>query len=126
MPQKMSLKDAGKLCGVSAGAMRARAKKSPAQWPVERDNTGKLWLIVDPERVGELRLSKAGRAQPGALSMTGAMEAALTGQAAALAAATARAEAAERARDQAEGERDHWRQIALALAARPRRRWWPF
>ena len=125
MHQKMSLKDAGKLCGVSAGAMRARAKKNPAQWPVERDNLGKLWLIVDPERVAELRLSKPGRAQPERVSMTGAIQATLTGQAAALAAATARAEAAERARDQAEGERDHWREMALALA-KPRRRWWPF
>ena len=126
MHQKMSLKDAGKLCGVSAGAMRARAKKNPAQWPVERDNLGKLWLIVDPERVAELRLSKPGRAQPERVSMRGAIQATLTGQAAALAAMTARAEAAERARDQAEGERDRWREMALALAARPRRRWWPF
>ena len=106
--------------------MRARLRKDPQKWPVERDNAGKLWLLLDPERVAELRLSKPGRAQPATVSMTGEIQATLTGQAVALAAATARAEAAERARDKAEGERDHWREIAQALAARPRLRWWPF
>lgn len=42
-----------------------------------------------------------------------------------LATAIARAEAAERARDQAEAERDRWRNLAETLAARPRG-WWPF
>ena len=124
--QRLSLKAAGSLCGISAGAMRARLRKDPQKWPVERDNAGKLWLLLDPERVAELRLSKPGRAQPATVSMTGEIQATLTGQAVALAAATARAEAAERARDKAEGERDHWREIAQALAVRPRLRWWPF
>jgi hypothetical protein len=124
--ERWSLNDAGALFGVSGGAMRARIKKSPKEWPLERDNAGKLWLLLDPERVAQLRVSKPGRAKPNRVSMTPAIEATLTGQAVALAAATARAEAAERARDQAEGERDHWRKMALALAARPRWRWWPF
>ena len=42
-----------------------------------------------------------------------------------LATATARADAAERARDQAEADRDHWRDMAQKLADQPRR-WWPW
>lgn len=42
----------------------------------------------------------------------------------ALAAATERAAAAERARDQAEADRDQWRDMAQTLAAR--RRFWPW
>lgn len=41
----------------------------------------------------------------------------------ALAAETARANAAERARDQAEADRNQWRDIAQALAKRPGFRW---
>lgn len=41
-----------------------------------------------------------------------------------LASETARADAAERARDQAESDRDRWRQMAEKLAEKPRRRWW--
>ena len=40
-----------------------------------------------------------------------------------LAGETARADAAERARDQAELDRDRWREIAEKLASRPRRLW---
>ena len=126
MPQKLSLKDAGKLFGVSAGAMRARAKKSPAEYPVERDNAGKLWLVLDPERVAELRVSKPGAGTAEGLSMTRAIHTEKAAFDTALAVANARAEAAERARDQAEGERDRWRQMAEALAARRVPRWWPF
>lgn len=41
---------------------------------------------------------------------------------------TARADAAERARDQAEADRDAWKQQATALLSRPprTRRWWPW
>lgn len=41
-----------------------------------------------------------------------------------LAGETARADAAERARDQAELDRDRWREMAEKLAEKPRRRWW--
>jgi N6-adenosine-specific RNA methylase IME4 len=43
-----------------------------------------------------------------------------------LASETARADAAERARDQAEADRDAWKQQASALLSRPprARRWW--
>lgn len=43
-----------------------------------------------------------------------------------LALATARADAAERARDQAEADRDQWRQMAMKLSNRPRRSFWPW
>ena len=45
-----------------------------------------------------------------------------------LASETARADAAERARDQAEADRDAWKQQATALLSRPprTRRWWPW
>lgn len=42
---------------------------------------------------------------------------------AALAAEATRADAAERARDQAEADRDQWRDMAQALATRPRSIW---
>jgi hypothetical protein len=42
---------------------------------------------------------------------------------AALAAETARADAAERARDQAEADRNQWRDLAQTLAKRPTFRW---
>jgi excisionase family DNA binding protein len=41
-----------------------------------------------------------------------------------LASETARADAAERARDQAENDRDRWREMADKLAEKPRRSWW--
>lgn len=40
-----------------------------------------------------------------------------------LASERVRADAAERARDQAEAERDHWREMAQRLASRPRGLW---
>jgi hypothetical protein len=40
-----------------------------------------------------------------------------------LAGETARADAAERARDQAEADRDRWRDLAEKLAEKPRRLW---
>lgn len=126
MPQKLSLKDAGKLFGVSAGAIRARAKKNPADYPVQRDNSGKLWLVIDPQKVSELKVSKPVALQAQGVSMTAEIQSQKVAFDTALAVANARAEAAERARDQAEGERDHWRRMAEALAARPVRRWWPF
>lgn len=41
-----------------------------------------------------------------------------------LASETARADAAERARDQAENDRDRWREMAENLAEKPRKSWW--
>lgn len=127
MPQKLSLKDAGRLFGVSAGAMRARAKKSPALYPCERDNAGKLWLLLDPERVSELQVSKPVTVGGDGVSMTPAIQGqSASALQAALAAEKVRADAAERARDQAESDRDRWRAMAEMLAAKRPRRFWPF
>lgn len=127
MAEKMSLKDAGRLFGISAGAMRARAKKDPASYPVERDNAGKLWLRIDLAKVAQFDVSKPVSGSAGRVSMTPsrstpevvALQAALTVE-------TARADAAERARDEALSDRDHWRQMAQTLVARRSGRWWPF
>lgn len=127
MRQKFSLEAAGKLLGVSANAVRARAKKNPDLYQVERDNSGKIWVCIDPESLQQLKVSKTNSIGSTSDGLKASIEAlrerlliAERGEAAAL----ARAEAAERARDQAESDRDHWRALADKLAAR--RRWWPF
>lgn len=58
MEQRFSLEAAGKLMGVSANAMRARAKKNPDQYRIERDNRDKIWLWIDPEKFPILKPSK--------------------------------------------------------------------
>ena len=127
MRQKFSLEAAGKLLGVSANAVRARAKKNPDLYQVERDNSGKIWVWIDPENLQRLKVSKTNSIGSTSDGLKASIEVlrerlliAERGEAAAL----ARAEAAERARDQAEADRDHWRALADKLAAR--RRWWPF
>jgi hypothetical protein len=61
--QRMSLEDAGKHLGVSANAVRARAKKNPDLYGLETDNTGKLWVKIDlqnaPSKKPKLKPSKA-------------------------------------------------------------------
>lgn len=109
----MSLADAGRLLGITANAVRARAKKSPEAYGLERDNAGKLWVTLDLQRLSAGRAA----AEPGQGSVKPAIEVQL-------AAAEARADAAERARDVAEADRDRWQAMAERLAARPR--WWPF
>lgn len=127
MRQKFSLEAAGKLLGVGANAVRARAKKNPELYHVERDNGGKIWVWIDPENLQNMKASKDNQLDPKTRSLKASIEAlqervstAERGEAAAM----ARADAAERARDQAESDRDHWRAMAESLAAR--RRWWPF
>ncbi len=115
---KMSLSEAGAVLGISANAVRARAKKNPAAYGLERDNAGKLWVSVDLKQVADLKPSLNGQK----VSKLQAVKPSVKGHAAVL---LARVEAAERARDQAEGERDHWRQMAETLAAK-RWRFWPF
>jgi hypothetical protein len=128
---KYSLEAAGKLFGVSANAMRARAKKNPQTYRVERDNAGKIWLWLDPEAFPVLRDRSPEQLGDGPLYLSPlyqkivAAEVALKAAEAAVMLATSRADAAERARDQAEGERDHWRRMAETLAAK-RWRFWPF
>lgn len=61
--QRLSLEDAGKLLGITANAVRARAKKSPDLYGLETDNSGKLWVSIDlqktPSKQKKLKPSKA-------------------------------------------------------------------
>lgn len=59
MRQKFSLESAGKVLGISANAVRARAKKSPDIYKIERDNRGKIWVHLDPENLHGLKVTKA-------------------------------------------------------------------
>ena len=111
---KMSLAEAGALLGITANAVRARAKKSPAIYGLERDNAGKLWVVLDVQSLPAMKVTT--EATPKALDPSMQVQ---------IARLSVEVEAAYRARDQAEGERDHWRRMAETLAAK--RRWfWPF
>jgi len=57
MRQKFNLEAAGRLLGISASAMRARAKKSPEKYGFERDNRGQIWVWIDPATLPELKPS---------------------------------------------------------------------
>jgi hypothetical protein len=61
--QRLSLEDAGKLLGITANAVRARAKKSPDLYGLETDNSGKIWVSIDlqktPSKKVKLKASKA-------------------------------------------------------------------
>ena len=59
MEQRFSLEAAGKLFGITANAMRARAKKSPEKYRMERDNGGKIWLWIDTEGLLDPKAVKA-------------------------------------------------------------------
>ena len=55
MQQKFNLEAAGRLLGISSSAMRARAKKNPEKYRLERDNRGQIWVWIDPETLPELK-----------------------------------------------------------------------
>lgn len=57
MRQKFNLEAAGRLLGISASAMRARAKKNPEKYGFERDNRGQIWVWIDPATLPELKPS---------------------------------------------------------------------
>ena len=59
MRQKFSLEAAGNLLGIGANAVRARAKKNPDIYQIERDNRGKIWVHLDPENLQGLKVTKA-------------------------------------------------------------------
>ena len=48
MQQKFNLEAAGRLLGISSSAMRARVKKNPEKYRLERDNRGQIWVWLDP------------------------------------------------------------------------------
>lgn len=134
MDQKFSLKSAGDLLGITANAMRARAKKDPEKYRLERDNGGKIWVWINPQNLPPLKTSTASNESSNLEALKASIEA-LKDQAATassitelreqLLAETARADAAERSRDQAEADRDRWRAMAEKLADQPRS-WWPW
>jgi len=55
MQQKFNLEAAGRLLGISSSAMRARAKKSPEKYRLERDNRGQIWVWIDSATLPELK-----------------------------------------------------------------------
>lgn len=55
MQQKFNLEAAGRLLGISSSAMRARAKKNPEKYRLERDNRGQIWVWIDPENLAALK-----------------------------------------------------------------------
>lgn len=55
MQQKFNLEAAGRLLGISSSAMRARAKKDPKKYQLERDNRGQIWVWLDPASLPELK-----------------------------------------------------------------------
>lgn len=55
MQQKFNLEAAGRLLGISSSAMRARAKKDPEKYRLERDNRGQIWVFIDPASLPELK-----------------------------------------------------------------------
>ena len=57
MQQKFNLEAAGRLLGISSSAMRARAKKDPEKYRLERDNRGQIWVWIDPETLPGLKPS---------------------------------------------------------------------
>lgn len=115
---KMTLREAAQLVGLSVNGMRSRAKADPVRYGLTRDNAGRLLVEVDPSKVelakGSKSSAKGSTAKASKLSAE-----------ARLAVLQVQLESSERARVSAESERDHWRGMAEALAAK-RWRFWPF
>ena len=135
MEQRFSLEAAGKLFGVSANAMRARAKKHPEKYRTERDNGGKIWLWIDPENLPSRSREKGSVATSVFEELKVSIEA-LKFQAedamssaelsTKLAVATAEIRQLQERILAAEADRDRWQEMAEKLADRPRRSWWPW
>lgn len=131
MEQRFSLDAAGKLFGISANAMRARANKSPEKYRVERDNGGKIWLWIDPESLPAPRTRKTSVEGSKFDELKASIDAlkehteAVIELREKLAAETTRAAVAEARANAAEADREHWRDMALRLVSQ-RRRWWPW
>ncbi len=107
---KMDLAQAGKLLGLSPNGMRARAKKDPSFYQLETDNAGKLWVVLDPSKLPDVKATL----KPTNKTAKATVEPTLVVENAVL---RSRVELLE-------ADRDHWRDLAKSLAGR--RRWWPF
>lgn len=125
MEQKFSLEAAGKLFGITANAMRARAKKTPEKYRMERDNGGKIWLWIDPQMLSSVNA----REKPAKGSKRDELKASIEAlkEHTEVVATLRERLAAEAARaNAAEADRDRWQGMAERLADRPRRSWWPW
>jgi len=124
MEQKFSLEAAGKLFGVSANAMRARAKKNPEKYRVERDNSGKIWLWLDPINLPSPQKS----APEGEASILEQLKVSIEGlkslnnSVVEIENLKGQIEAERRLREAAETDRDRWQAMAEKLGNRPS--WW--
>lgn len=99
----MNLSEAAVLTGLTVSGIRARAKKDPEKYGLERDNAGRIWLTFDADGVQPVNPVKAAFHPSGELSVQ-SLEALL---------------------HEVRQDRDHWRRMAETLAAR-RRRFWPW
>jgi len=103
MQRKLSLKEAATLMGLSVSGVRARAKKEPDKYGLSRDNTGRLFLTVDPaslQTAPALKPANESASEPSAATLRALLH-------------------------EVREDRDRWRALAETLAAR--RRWrWPF
>lgn len=148
-PVRMSLADAGKALGIAPNSVRSRWKSGKIRG--ERDNSGKVWVWVDP--VSEPKRSKPS-AQPSTEGNAGMMRDVICTLREELVQIRAernelaeRASAADRLVGELEGlravhlevsiDRDRWRDQAEQLVAAmvppiteisepTRRGWWPF
>lgn len=124
MEQKFSLESAGKLFGVSANAMRARAKKNPEKYRVERDNSGKIWLWFDPINLPSSQKSAPEREASILEQLKVSIEGlkSLNNSAVEIENLKGQVEAERRLREAAETDRDRWQAMAEKLGNRPN--WW--
>ena len=59
---RMSLAEAGELLGIKPNSLRSRFKAGKIQG--ERDNSGKIWVLLDPEKLANDKGSKRKVSKP--------------------------------------------------------------
>lgn len=59
---RMSLKDAGEHLGIQPNSVRSRFKKGSIRG--ERDNSGKIWVWLDPSDISSAKASNVGVSNP--------------------------------------------------------------
>lgn len=107
MKRRMNLGEAAPLFGLTINGLRARAKKSPVEYGLERDNEGRLWVNLDPDALPGVSTVKPSRTVQGE-ALHGDVEGVV--------------KVLETALADLRQDRDHWRAMAETLAKR--RRWW--
>lgn len=111
MASKMTLAEASKVMGLSVNGLRSRVKRDPALYGVERDNTGRLWVTLDPSKVDLSKGSRTLRTQDSGDASRLTLEVENAGLRSQL--------------QEVREDRDNWRRMAETLAAK-RWRFWPF